>query len=64
MNPPNPTALIESLNSKQTTQGPSPEEWEEMKERIFEIYITQGQALKVLVSEMKTRHGFDATSVS
>ncbi|KAI7771492.1 hypothetical protein LZL87_010932 [Fusarium oxysporum] len=61
MNPPNPTGFIESLNSKQTIQGPSPEEWEEMKEAIYEIYITQGQSLKVLVSEMKTRRGFDAT---
>ncbi|TVY74413.1 hypothetical protein Focb16_v005040 [Fusarium oxysporum f. sp. cubense] len=60
MDPPSPTVLIESLNSKQTTQGPSPEEWEKMKERIFEIYITKGQPLKVLVSKMNS-NGFNAT---
>lgn len=64
MDPASPTALIENRNSKQTTQGPSPEEWEAMKEDIFKIYITQGQTLKSLISKMKADHGFDATSVS
>ncbi|KAF5568695.1 subunit P of phosphatidylinositol n-acetylglucosaminyltransferase, partial [Fusarium phyllophilum] len=44
-----------------TAQGPSPQEWEEKMEAIYEIYIKQGQPLKVLICEMKACHGFDAT---
>ncbi|KAF5719531.1 subunit P of phosphatidylinositol n-acetylglucosaminyltransferase [Fusarium mundagurra] len=61
MDPASAIALIENSESKRTTQGPSPEEWEEKREDIYKIYITQGQPLKVLIYEMKTRFGFDAT---
>ncbi|KAF5608516.1 subunit P of phosphatidylinositol n-acetylglucosaminyltransferase [Fusarium pseudoanthophilum] len=61
MDPTSATALIENRESKQTTQGPSSEEWEEKRDDIYKIYITQGQPLKALICEMKNRFGFDAT---
>ncbi|KAF5987284.1 subunit P of phosphatidylinositol n-acetylglucosaminyltransferase [Fusarium coicis] len=50
MDPASATALIESRESKQTTQGPSSEE------AAFE-----SPHMKALICEMKTRFGFDAT---
>ncbi|KAF5968656.1 subunit P of phosphatidylinositol n-acetylglucosaminyltransferase [Fusarium bulbicola] len=61
MDPASPTALTQNTDTKQTTQGPSSEEWEDNREAIYKIYITQGKPLKVLIDEMKTCFGFDAT---
>lgn len=54
---PSPTSLV----PKKTVQGPTAEEWETMKENIYQLYIIQGQPLKRLIPEMKDKHEFNAT---
>ncbi|KAH7303161.1 hypothetical protein B0I35DRAFT_455331 [Stachybotrys elegans] len=43
------------------TPGPMPEEWERMKNHIYQIYILEGHTLKDMILRMETDHGFKAT---
>ncbi|KAK2040033.1 hypothetical protein LZ31DRAFT_475454 [Colletotrichum somersetense] len=49
-------------NNINTLQGPTPEEWDNMRTHIHHIYILEGQPLKVVISRMESEHSFRATA--
>ncbi|KAK1961153.1 hypothetical protein LY78DRAFT_685080 [Colletotrichum sublineola] len=45
-----------------TVQGPTPEQWDEVRTHMHQIYIVEGQPLKVVISRMESEHAFRATT--
>ncbi|KAJ4138567.1 hypothetical protein NW768_002410 [Fusarium equiseti] len=57
-----PTLSAGGVAPTRVSRGPTADEWDEMKEHIYEIYIKNGKSLETLKVWMKNEHNFEATT--